>query len=211
MARLVRTFSAFARGIGLARDGKERPLQSQSGTCSLPFASCIFTNNRPEAEKRMAIALPSWSALVQGRRLAHTAILVLGVGINIVDSFMLAAILPSVVRGTARAPRRVRRADRGGDGSLLRAYRKLDDVLGAGGRGGRDGLVAPHDGVLGAWLRRGDRGSGRQCGRPGRRCLDGDGGDGRDVGLWARHRRAGRGRDALPPAARVTPGFTACP
>ena len=45
----------------------------------------------------MAVALPSWSALVRGRRLAYTTVLTLGVGIHVVDSFMLAAILPSVV------------------------------------------------------------------------------------------------------------------
>lgn len=45
----------------------------------------------------MAAAPPSWSALVHGRRLAHTTILALSVGVHVVDSFMLAAILPSVV------------------------------------------------------------------------------------------------------------------
>ncbi|MGH7342163.1 MAG: MFS transporter, partial [Candidatus Rokuibacteriota bacterium] len=45
----------------------------------------------------MAVAAPSWAALVHGRRLAHTSILTLGVGIHVVDSFLVAAILPSVV------------------------------------------------------------------------------------------------------------------
>jgi len=46
----------------------------------------------------MAAALPSWSALVRERRLAHTAILTIDVGIRVVDAFILAAILPSVER-----------------------------------------------------------------------------------------------------------------
>ena len=46
----------------------------------------------------MAVALPSWSALVSRRHLAHTSILFLGVVIFVSDSFMVAAILPSAVQ-----------------------------------------------------------------------------------------------------------------
>ena len=45
----------------------------------------------------MAVALSSWSALFEGRRLAYTAVLVLGVGIHVLDGFIVAAIMPSVV------------------------------------------------------------------------------------------------------------------
>ncbi len=45
----------------------------------------------------MAVAVPSWSALVHGRRLAHTTVLVLAVGVHVTDGFLLAAVLPSVV------------------------------------------------------------------------------------------------------------------
>lgn len=45
----------------------------------------------------MAIALPSWSALFTGQRLAHTSILTAGVWMHVVDSFLVASILPSVV------------------------------------------------------------------------------------------------------------------
>jgi len=45
----------------------------------------------------MTVAPPTWSALVHGPRLAHSAIVTVGVGMYVVDSFMLAAVLPSIV------------------------------------------------------------------------------------------------------------------
>jgi len=45
----------------------------------------------------LAVGPATWSALVEGRRLAHSAIVTLAIGLFVVDSFMLAAVLPSVV------------------------------------------------------------------------------------------------------------------
>jgi len=45
----------------------------------------------------MAVAAPSWSALLHGARLAYTTILTLGIGLHVVDAFMVAALMPSVV------------------------------------------------------------------------------------------------------------------
>ncbi len=45
----------------------------------------------------MTVAVASWSALVRRRHLAHTSILTLSIVIYVADSFMVAAILPSVV------------------------------------------------------------------------------------------------------------------
>jgi MFS family permease len=51
----------------------------------------------------MTVAPPTWSALVHGPRLAHSAIVTLGVGMYVVDSFMLAAVLPSIVEAIGGA------------------------------------------------------------------------------------------------------------
>jgi MFS family permease len=54
--------------------------------------------------RRMAVAIPSWSALLHGARLAYTTILTVGIGVHVVDAFMVAALMPSVVaeiRGAA--------------------------------------------------------------------------------------------------------------
>lgn len=51
----------------------------------------------------IAVAATSWSAVVRGGRLAPTAILMLSVGMHVVDHFMLAAILPSIVEGIGGA------------------------------------------------------------------------------------------------------------
>jgi len=45
----------------------------------------------------MAVVPSSWSTLVRGRHLVHTSIFTLSIGIHVVDSFMIATILPSVV------------------------------------------------------------------------------------------------------------------